>query len=63
MPDATTPGAGLAESEPVSVTLLSGPGAHGYGTTETIPAGPGGGKLHIPAPFDITVDTSTTPTP
>lgn len=50
-------------TKPVSVTVLSVPGENGYKKTETVPAGPGGGKLYIPEPFGITLDTSTLPMP
>jgi hypothetical protein len=50
-------------TKPVSITLFSGPGADGYASTETVTAGPGGGRLHIPAPFEITLGTSTMPMP
>jgi hypothetical protein len=50
-------------TQPITITLLSGPTENGYTTTDTVPAGPGGGKLRIPAPFEITLDTSTLPIP
>jgi Uma2 family endonuclease len=50
-------------TKPVSLTLLSVPGENGYTRKETVPGGPGGGKLHIPAPFDVTLGTSTLPMP
>jgi Uma2 family endonuclease len=50
-------------TKPVSVTLLSVPGENGYTKAETVPAGPHGGKLHIPAPFEVTLDTGTLPMP
>ena len=50
-------------TKPVSVTPLSVPGENGYAKAETVPAGPGGGKLHIPEPFEVTLDTSTLPMP
>ena len=49
--------------EPVTITLFSQPGSDGYATADAVPAGPGGGKLSIPAPFDITLDTATMPMP
>jgi Putative restriction endonuclease len=50
-------------TKPVSVTLLSVPGENGYTKAETVPAGPGGGKLYLPEPFAITLDTSALPMP
>jgi Uma2 family endonuclease len=47
-------------TSPVTVSLFSGPSTTGYGTVSTVPAGQ---KLHIPAPFDITLDTSSLPQP
>jgi len=49
--------------EPVTVTLFSGPTEAGYAASDVAPAGPGGGKLHIPLPFGITLDTTTMPMP
>jgi Putative restriction endonuclease len=49
--------------EPVTITLFSKPGRKGYSDTDAVPAGSSGGKLHIPLPFDITLDTTTTPLP
>jgi len=37
------------------------PGESGYVRAERVTAGPGGGKLDIPAPFEITIDASTLP--
>jgi Uma2 family endonuclease len=48
-------------TEPMTVTLLSEPGKDGYGKAESVPAGPGGGKLAVPEPFGITSDVSTVP--
>jgi Uma2 family endonuclease len=50
-------------TKPVSLTLFSSPDVDGYAATETVSAGPGGGKLHIPAPFELTLDASTMPMP
>jgi hypothetical protein len=48
---------------PVTVTVLSGPGPDGYEHQETVPAGPGGGKLALPDPLGIVLDLSTLPVP
>jgi Uma2 family endonuclease len=48
-------------TEPVTVALFSEPGKDGYGKAESVPAGPGGGKLLVPEPFGITIDASTLP--
>ena len=48
-------------AEPMAVTLFSEPGKEGYGKAESVTAGPGGGKLAVPEPFGITIDTSTLP--
>jgi hypothetical protein len=50
-------------TKPVSMTLFSDPGADGYAGAETVAVGPGGGKLHIPAPFEITLDATSMPMP
>jgi hypothetical protein len=50
-------------TKPVSITLFSGPGTNGYAEADTVTAGPGGGKLRIPVPFEITLDTTTMPMP
>jgi Uma2 family endonuclease len=50
-------------TKPMSITVFSGPGPDGYAGAETVPAGPGGGKLHIPAPFGITLDMTAMPMP
>jgi Uma2 family endonuclease len=49
--------------EPIIITLFSAPGQDGYANTDAIPAGPGGGKLNIPAPFGMTLDAATMPIP
>lgn len=48
---------------PVTVSLLSEPGPDGYQQQESVPAGPGGGKLNIPEPFGIVLDLTTMPMP
>jgi Uma2 family endonuclease len=45
---------------PLTVSLLSEPGPNGYATASTVQLG---GKLNIPVPFDVTLDTSTLPVP
>jgi Uma2 family endonuclease len=47
-------------TNPLSVTLYSEPGNEGYATASTVSFGE---KLRIPAPFDITLDTSALPLP
>lgn len=47
-------------TEPLTISLASQPGANGYGVYTTVDMGQ---KLHIPAPFDLTLDTSTLPLP
>jgi Uma2 family endonuclease len=47
-------------TDPLSVTLYSEPGDQGYATVITVGFGD---KLRIPAPFDITIDTSALPLP
>jgi hypothetical protein len=48
---------------PVTVTVLSDPGPDGYEQQETVPAGPGGGKLALPDPLGIVLDLTTLPLP
>jgi Uma2 family endonuclease len=48
-------------TEPTTITLFSEPGKDGYGKAASVPAGAGGGKLVVPEPFEITIDTSTVP--
>jgi Uma2 family endonuclease len=48
-------------TEPVTITLMSQPDEQGYVRTETVHAGPNGGKLTLPLPFGITIDASTLP--
>jgi Uma2 family endonuclease len=47
-------------TKPVTVSLHSEPGAQGYAKVNTVTAGE---KLRIPAPFDLTLDTSSLPLP
>ena len=47
-------------TSPMTVSLFSKPSTTGYATVSTVTAG---GKLDIPAPFDITLDTATLPQP
>jgi Uma2 family endonuclease len=48
-------------TQPMSLTLMSEPGENGYVRAVRVAAGPGGGKLDIPAPFKITLDASKLP--
>ena len=48
-------------AQPMSLTLMSQPSENGYVRAERVTAGPGGGKLDIPAPFEITIDAATLP--
>jgi Uma2 family endonuclease len=47
-------------TKPVTVSLHSEPGANGYAKVNTVTAGE---KLRLPAPFDLTLDTSSLPLP
>jgi Uma2 family endonuclease len=47
-------------TNPITMSLFSTPGANGYATTSTVQVGE---KLPVPAPFDITLDTSGLPQP
>jgi hypothetical protein len=47
-------------TKPVTVSLHSEPGANGYAKVKTVTAGE---KLHLPAPFDLALDTSSLPLP
>jgi Uma2 family endonuclease len=47
-------------TEPISLTILSKPGADGYAKTDTVAFGE---KLHLPSPFEFTLDTSGIPVP
>jgi hypothetical protein len=47
----------------MTITLFSQPDSNGYAMADVVPAGPGGGKLHIPAPFDVTLDAAAMPMP
>ena len=48
-------------TQPMSLTLMSEPSANGYLRAVRVAAGPGGGKLDIPAPFAVTIHASTLP--
>jgi Uma2 family endonuclease len=48
-------------TQPMTITLKSDPGEQGYRRIETVHAGPGGGNLVLPVPFEITIDASTVP--
>jgi Uma2 family endonuclease len=47
-------------TEPMTVSLFSAPGRNGYATVSTVQVG---GKLQVPAPFDVTLDTASLPLP
>ena len=47
-------------ASPVTVSLFSMPGPDGYTAVSAVPVGE---KLPIPAPFDVTLDTSGLPQP
>ncbi len=47
-------------TKPVTIWLVSEPSATGYAKVTTVTAGE---KLQLPAPFDLTLDTSTLPLP
>ena len=47
-------------ASPVTVSLFSVPGPDGYTAINSVPAGQ---KLHIPGPFDLTLDTGSLPLP
>ena len=47
-------------TEPATVTLLSRPGEKGYAETDMVAFGE---KLRLPAPFELTLDTSGIPVP
>ena len=48
-------------TQPLSLTLMSEPGESGYVRAVRVTTGPGGGKLDIPAPFEITLDAAKLP--
>jgi Uma2 family endonuclease len=50
-------------TKPLTISLLSKPSADGYTGVDAVSAGPGGGKLHLPHPFDLTLDAVTIPVP
>jgi hypothetical protein len=45
----------------MSLTLMSEPSENGYVRAERVTAGPGGGQLEIPSPFELTLDASKLP--
>ncbi|HEY1821741.1 MAG TPA: Uma2 family endonuclease [Trebonia sp.] len=47
-------------TKPVTISLHSEPGANGYAKVNTVTVGE---KLRLPAPFDLTLDTSSLPLP
>jgi Uma2 family endonuclease len=47
-------------TKPVTISLHSEPGANGYAKVKTVTAGE---KLRVPAPFGLTLDTSSLPLP
>ena len=47
-------------TKPVTIWLHSEPGANGYAKVKTVTAGE---KLRVPAPVDLTLDTSSLPVP
>jgi Uma2 family endonuclease len=47
-------------TKPVTISLHSGPGPNGYAKVKTVTAGK---KLRLPAPFDLTLDTTSLPLP
>lgn len=53
-------GATTIQRTPMTVSLFSGPGGSGYARIESVNAG---GKLRLPAPFDVTLDTASLPSP
>jgi Uma2 family endonuclease len=47
-------------ASPMSISLFSEPGAEGYVELKTVNVG---GKLRLPEPFDVTLDTASLPSP
>jgi Uma2 family endonuclease len=47
-------------TKPLTISLHSEPGTDGYAKVTTVIAGE---KLQLPAPFDLTLDTSSLPLP
>jgi Uma2 family endonuclease len=47
-------------TNPITVSLLSDPGDNGYNQIETVNVG---GKLRLPEPFEVTLDTTSLPSP
>jgi Uma2 family endonuclease len=50
-------------ASPMTITLFAEPGEDGYRKSTAVQAGPGGTSLSIPAPVDVTLDTTTLPVP
>jgi Uma2 family endonuclease len=50
-------------SSPMTMTLFSEPGTDGYRKSTAVQAGPAGTSLNIPAPVEVTLDTTTLPVP
>lgn len=48
-------------TQPMSLTLMSEPGESGYVRSVRVTAGPGGGKIDIPAPFGMSIDAAKLP--
>jgi hypothetical protein len=48
-------------TQPMSLTLMSEPSEKGYVRAVRVTAGPGGGKIDIPAPIGMTIDASKLP--
>jgi Uma2 family endonuclease len=49
--------------EPALVSLFSEPGERDYRGVQAVDFGPGGGKLDLPQPFDVTLDLAVLPPP
>jgi Uma2 family endonuclease len=49
--------------KPMTITLFSEPVMGNYAKSEVVPAGPGGGKLYVPEPFNLTLDATAMPMP
>jgi hypothetical protein len=47
----------------MTITLFSEPVMGNYAKSEVVPAGPGGGKLYVPEPFNLTLDATAMPMP
>jgi len=48
-------------ADPPAATLFTEPGPDGYTSRSSIPAGPDGATLRLPAPLDVTLDLATMP--